>query len=570
MIRQPIVAFVGHVDHGKSSLLQYIAHINITKGEAGGITQIIKAYTVTIESIKKMCGPLLQQVKQITFPGLLFIDTPGHAAFTSLRKRGGNLADIAILVVDINEGVKPQTLEAIEILKTYKTPFIIALNKLDNIKGWKSHPEKALLQNVNTQQQQTQLELDQKLYEIVGVLYEQGLPAERFDRVDDFTKKIGMIPVSAKTGEGIPELLLILTGLTQKYLEQSLRTEVSGPGKGTILEIKDIKGFGTTLDIILHDGTIKVNDTIAIAGVNEPTITKIRGLQQTEGNKLITIKEANAASALRIIAPNIQDVAPGMPLRVANTNTEQIKEELQEEVEESLIETDNEGLLLKADSLGSLEALIHLLREKNITIKQASIGGITKKDVATAHAAKEPTNKVILAFNVEGESDDKIKIIRSNIIYKILEDYESWKEAELKNQETQELRDLPKPAKVYLLPHCVFRQSNPAIMGARIVLGTLKVGTPLMKDGEEITYIKEIQKEKENVTEAKVGDEVAIALPGVTVGRQIKEGDTLYTSLTEHQYLELKRVKSFLKPNEVEVLKEIADIKRKTNTLWGL
>lgn len=570
MIRQPIIAFVGHVDHGKSSLLQYVAQINITKGEVGGITQIIKAYTVSIENIKKMCGNLISQLKQITIPGLLFIDTPGHAAFTTLRKRGGNLADIAIVVIDVNEGVKPQTLEAIEILKGYKTPFLIALNKVDNIKGWRIDKTKNLIQNITSQTQQTQLELDQKLYEIVGVLYEKGFSAERFDRVDDYTKKIGMIPVSAKTGEGIPELLMILTGLVQKYLENSLKTEVSGQGKGTILERNEIKGFGTTIDIILHDGTIKVNDTIAIAGINEPTITKIRGLQQTQGNKLITIKEANAAAALRLIAPNIKEIMPGMPLRVANTNLEEIKEELQKEIEESFIETDEEGIILKTDSLGSLEALVHLLKEKNIPIKHASIGSITKKDLASASASKDEINKAILAFNVDGEHDEKIKIIQSDIIYKILDDYEDWKEAQLKKEEQKEMQNLPKPAKLTIMQHHVFRQSNPAIVGAKIILGTLKLGAPLMKDDKEITYVKEIQKDKENVKEASVGDEVAISLPGITMGRQLKEGETLYTNLSEHEYLELKRVKSFLKPNEVEVLKEIAEIKRKTNTLWGL
>ncbi len=204
MIRQPVVAFVGHVDHGKSSLLQHIAGVSITKGEAGGITQIIKAYTVPLDQIKKICGKLLTDKQPLNIPGILFIDTPGHAAFTSLRKRGGNLADIAILVVDINEGIKPQTLEALEILKHYKTPFIIALNKIDAIQGWRTQTDKNLLANIASQGQQTQLMLDQKLYEILGTFYEHGIKCERFDRVDNYATTVAMVPVSAKTEEGMP------------------------------------------------------------------------------------------------------------------------------------------------------------------------------------------------------------------------------------------------------------------------------------------------------------------------------------------------------------------------------
>ena len=251
MIRQPIVILVGHVDHGKSSILEHIKGISITKGEAGGITQTLKSYNVPLLAIQHLCGDLLQTLNQnLTIPGLLFLDSPGHAAFTNMRKRGGNLADIAILVIDAKEGLKEQTLESIEILKQYKTPFIIALNKVDMLQGWRSS-ESALLQNIKGQSDTVQQELDNQLYTLVGKLNEQDINAERFDRVDDYTKQVAIIPTSTKTGEGLPELLMVLTGLAQKYLEQSLQIETKGPGKGTILEVTEEEGKGTCFTIRL-------------------------------------------------------------------------------------------------------------------------------------------------------------------------------------------------------------------------------------------------------------------------------------------------------------------------------
>ncbi|MEK6940410.1 MAG: translation initiation factor IF-2 [Nanoarchaeota archaeon] len=572
MIRQPVVAFVGHVDHGKSSILEFIKEVPITKKEAGGITQAIKAYTVPFEKIKKICGTQLESLKQdVTIPGILFIDTPGHAAFTSLRKRGGNISDIAILVIDINEGLKPQTIEAIEILKTFKTPFVVALNKIDSIQGWRPNKSKPVLQNIKSQAARTQTMLDERLYEILGNLFTHGIQSERFDRVEDFTKTVAIIPISAKTGEGIPELLMIITGLCQKYLEDSLKIEVSGTGSGTLLEVNDERGLGTTLNMILYDGTIKINDTIVIGGVNSPITTKVRSIRLYEGKKFTTPKSISAAASINIIAPSIKDAVPGMPIKVATPNSlEEIKVSIQKEISESIIETEEEGIVLKADSLGGLEALTKLLKEKKVPIKKTGLGGITKKDIATAAAAKNDINKVILAFNIPTEKDSSIKIIQADVVYKIIEDYERWVLEEEKKNTNKEFEGVTRPAKLEFLQHYVFRQSNPAIIGVRIIGGKIKVGMILIKDGKELARIKEIQHEKENVTDAVKGQEVAIALPGITVSRQINEGDIMYSDITENEYLKLKKLKSFLNPEEVEILKEIAQIKRKIKKLWGV
>ncbi len=568
MIRQPIITLMGHVDHGKSSILDIINKTAIVKSEAGGITQKISSTIVPSKTIKKICGSLL--TTKLTIPGLLFIDTPGHAAFNNLRKRGGNLADIAILVIDINEGLMPQTKESLEILKTYKTPFVIALNKTDLIHGWKNNPNKNLIQNINSQAPNVQEELEKKLYEIVGQLYEKEFESERFDRVKDFTKQIALVPCSAITGEGIPELLMIISGLAQKYMEKELDIKINSPGKGTILEVKKEKGLGNTIDIILYEGKIKKNDQIIVGTLNKPIVTKVKALLEPGFKKLEYIDEAEAAAGIKISAPEIEDAVSGMPIKVVS-NLKEDKKEIRKEIEEVLLETDKEGILVKADSLGSLEALINLLRKEKIKIKKGSIGDITKKDISEASAETNPLYKTIVGFNVKKEKDSKeVKIITKDIIYSILDELKEWQDYQQKLLEAKELEDLPKLTSLKILPGCIFRQNNPAVVGVEILSGKLKTNTPIFKDDKELTKVKSIQSENENVSEVEKGKQVAISLPGVTAGRQVKINDILYTYLNETEFRKYKELKRFLNKEEMEILKKIAEINRKNNNLWGI
>jgi len=402
MLRQIVVTTLGHVDHGKTSLLDKIRGTAVVKGEPGKITQSIGSTLVPIDTIKKICGELLKKIKlKITVPGILFLDSPGHAAFTNLRKRGGNLADIAILVIDFNEGIMPQTLECIEILKQYKTPFIIALNKIDLISGWQSK-NTFLLQNIELQSENLRNILDTKLYELVGKLSELSLNAERFDRIEDYTKQIAIVPISAKTGEGIPELLMVLTGLAQKFMEQNLNVNIEGNAKGTVLEVEDEKGIGTSIDVIIYDGTLKQNDTIVIGTLGQPIATKVKALLQPlplvdirdKKAKFSHVSKVSAAAGIKISAPNVEEVVAGMPLRSCSRDeVDKVKNEIKKEVEEVIIETDKQGVVIKADSLGSLEALIKLLKEKNIDVKRASIGNISKKDISDASINFEKEDK---------------------------------------------------------------------------------------------------------------------------------------------------------------------------------
>ncbi len=589
MQRQPILVFMGHVDSGKTSLQDYIRQSSVVEREAGKITQHIGASTVPLETVKRICGKLLDNLKtKINVPGILMVDSPGHAAFSNLRKRGGALADIAVLVIDIKEGIMPQTKESIEILKANKTPFVIALNKIDRINGWSSK-KGLMLDIINQQSEGVRNEFEKRLYEILGKLHSMGFGSERFDRVEDFTKQIAMIPTSAITGEGIPELLMVVTGLAQKFLEQNLKFDPDVPGKGVILEVKETTGLGTTVDVILFDGKLKKNDIIVIGGLNAPIVTKIKALlepaplteMREKKAKFSQINEAIAATGIKISANDLDEAVAGMPVWACNENDlEEVKKEIQEEVDEIVIETEDAGLILKADTLGSLEALILLFKEKNIPIRKATIGDISKKDVVEAMGNKDSDALLgcILGFNVNVAEDvniyanaNDIKIINSNIIYALLDLYEKWVEEKKKILEEKELEHLTRPGKIMLLKGYVFRQNNPAIVGSEVLQGSIKAGVSLMKkDGKKITYIKSIGKEKETLNIAKRGDQVAVSLPEVTVGRQIHEEDIFYTVISEEEFRSFKNLKRFLSHEEKELLKEIAEIMRNENPTWGI
>jgi translation initiation factor 5B len=592
-IRKVLLATLGHVDHGKTSLLDQIRKTIVTKGEAGGITQAIGVSIIPIETIKKICGKLLDLLKtEITVPGLLAIDTPGHASFTSLRKRGGSLADIAIVVVDINEGFKPQTIESIEILKANKVPFIVAANKIDLLHGWQYDKGKHLLQNASELPTNIQGEFERKLYKIVGQFNDLELQSERFDRVENYTKQVAIVPVSAKTGQGIAELLMVLTGLAQKYLEQNLHVEEEGNCKGTILEVKEEKGLGMTIDTIIYNGKLKVNDTIIIGGVDEPIVTKVRALlepaelaeMREKKSQFRNVKEVTAATGVKIAAPGLDTAISGMPVRSCTGNLEeidQLKKEVQDEVGSVTIDSDDsQGVIIKADTIGGLEALRNLLEEKEIPISSASLGDINKKDLSKLESMKDkdPFRGVLLGFNIKmgSEIDEQaknknLKLIIHDVIYQVIDDYEEYVDSLKKKIEMKDLANLVRPCKFAVLKGYTFRQSNPAIVGVEIEIGRIKTGDQIMTiHGKKISSVKSLKEGKDNISVAEQGKQLALAMDGVTVGRQIEEGDFLYTDIPEEDFKKLKELKSHLTKMELVVLKEIAEIKRKENPVWGV
>ncbi len=571
VIRQPIVAVLGHVDHGKTTILDKIRGSAIAAKEAGGITQHIGATEIPLETIKEICGGLLKQLKaEIKIPGLLFIDTPGHEAFTTLRKRGGALADLAILVVDVIEGFKPQTYEAIEILRTYRTPFLVAANKIDKIHGWIPFENYPFSHSIQKQNDKVKYELESKVYEIVAKLNELGFNADRFDRVRDFTKEVAIVPISGKTGEGIPELLMLLVGLSQAFLKRELEITPEMPARGTVLEVKEEHGLGVTIDVIIYDGHIKRGDTIVVGSIEgEPIVTRVKALLKPRpleeirfsSRKFINVKEAYAACGVKIAAPKLENALAGSPLIVANKDKKKAVDEVRKEIEEIKIKTDKLGLVLKADTLGSLEALVNMLKKLDVPIRYADVGDISRKDVFEAENVEDKKLACIIGFNVKVRKDAEelarkkgIKILTGNIIYKLVEDYEEYLK-ELEEEEKRKIFEkLPRPAVIKILPGFIFRHSKPAIVGIEVLAGTLRKRVRLAKDGRIIGLVKDMQENRVSVDEARKGKQLAIAIDNAVVGRNVDEGDILYTFITREELEMLEKYKKFMSEDEIEAL----------------
>ena len=577
MIRQPIVTVCGHVDSGKTTILDQIRKTAVAEREAGGITQKISFTLFPKEYIIKRC-PLIEKHKlEIEIPGFLFIDTPGHAAFSNLRKRGGALADLAIVVIDINKGIEPQTAEVFELMKLNKTPFIIALNKVDNISGWRKLSEH-IEENIKQQSINVKNDFTEKLLALESSLYSYGFKALPFYEISDFTKNLALVPCSARTGEGINELLLTLCGLSQKFLKKQL--VLGKEAKGVILEVKKEKTM-SYIEAILYDGILTNKDEIAIGTfTGEPIIGKIRVLEEVlpVSNKFKAVESACASIGLRIQLTESIDILPGMPFQAFKNNKAEITKEFKKLIIEN-IKTDEEGIIIKADSLGSLEALLVLLKESNIKVCKAGIGNIDKKDVIAAKTnyEKDPLKAVILGFNVSHEEDIKeldlknIKIIESDVIYRLIEQLKEWHDQKAKEIEKEKLMKLASVCKLKILHQFVFHNSNPAIFGVHVEAGKLRANTSLMNEkGEEVGRVKKIQMEKENVEEATQGMEVAISLPGVNFERQLEDKDYLYSDISEGMFKEFKKNKEILSKEEIDVLQRIAQIKRAENPSWGI
>lgn len=591
-VRQPIISVLGHVDHGKTLLLDSIRGTAVAAREAGGISQHIGATEVPAETIKQICGGLLEKLKiKVTLPGLLFIDTPGHEAFTNLRRRGGALADLAALVVDINEGFMPQTLESLTILKTYKTPFMLVANKIDLIPGWKSTPKTCFLESLAKQRPEVQRALDDRVYELVGKLHELGFESERFDRVSDFRMQVSIVPASAKTGEGVPEVLTMLAGLAQRFLEKELTVEVTGPARGTVLEVKEEVGLGKTIDVIVYDGTLARGDFFAVGGLEKIITSKVRALLQPKPldeirdpeDRFNPVKRVYAAAGVKVAAPNLEGVVAGVPLLVIRdiTEAEKLWQEMQQELERIRISADVNGVVLKADALGSLEALEGQLQTKGIPIRHADVGDVSRRDVIEAMGVgkSDPLLGVVLVFNVKLLPDAQVEaeregvpILQENIIYRLLERYEEWVKLKREEVRAKLLEGYVRPAKFALKPGYVFRRSHPAIVGVDVLGGVLRSKVPLMsKDGKPIGTIRELQKEKKSVSEAKLGEELAVSIEGPMVGRHIQEDDVLYTDVPRDHVLALKRdLRDLLSGDELAVLDEIIAIKQREDPTYGV
>jgi len=589
-VRQPIVCVLGHIDTGKTLLLDKIRKSSVQAREAGGMTQHIGASFFPSETLTEICGPLLKKFKRrLRVPGLLVIDTPGHEAFANLRKRGGVVADIAILVIDVLKGFEEQTYESLDILKAKKTPFLVAANKIDRVPGWASKPDEFFLTSYQSQDPYVRQDIDERLYTIMGEFSRLGFQAERFDKVSDFTRTVAIVPVSAKTGEGVSELLSVLVGLTQQYLRARLKV-TKGPAKGTVLEVKEEPGLGTTINAIIYDGILQKGDLIIVGGKEQPIRTNVRAVLlpkpldeiRDPRDRFSSVDAVSAAAGIKIAAPNLDNALAGAPLYAVpvGDQPESFVKLVSEEVEKLRVATDIDGVVLKTDALGSLEAIAQILKQNNVPIRLADVGDVSKRDVTEAVVVKEhePLYGVVLAFNiktlpeVEKEAMDRgVLIFERNIIYHLIDDYLKWMKSTREERLQRELDRMVKPGKIRILPGYVFRRAKPAIVGIEVLAGQIKPKYALVgEDGREIGEIKQIQDRGQAIPEAKTGAQVAISLDEPVVGRHINEGDVLLVQVPETQAKALlTKFQDHLSPEEMDALNEFVEIMRRRLPFWA-
>ena len=590
-IRQPIVVVLGHVDSGKTSLLDQMRGTAVQSREVGGITQHIGASFFPIEIVKDITGPLYAQLAKSDspIPGLLVIDTPGHEVFANLRMRGGSAADIAIVVADVNKGFEVQTVESIEILEKRKVPFVIALNKIDQIPGWNNTKSIFISEQIKAQGGDMISTLDEKIYTVVGSLSKLGYNSEAFWRIKDFTKEVAIVPVSAAKNIGIPELMAVLVGLAQQYMTKKLERH-EGETKGIVLEVKDELGLGPSANIILIDGVLKQGDRVVVAKRDNAIVTKVKALllpkpldeMRDPRDKFRPVDNVVAAAGLKITSPELDGVLAGSPLYVLKDSEDEgrLRSLVESEIKAAIIRTDSNGIVLRCDTIGSLEATVDLLRKDKIPIQSADIGHITRRDVLAASAVKEKDRYigVILGFNVrvldeaEREASERgIKIFNEKIIYNLVRSYTDWVSYQKEHEDSILFNEISPVCKFQFLKGYVFRRNDPAVFGAEILIGRLRQKVPVINEnGKKIGSIHQIQEGGKNLSEASIGTQVAVSMKEPIIGRQISEGDIFYTDLTSKEAkLLLESFSHRLGPEEQEVFQHILSKKREADPSFG-
>ncbi|KAI3760850.1 hypothetical protein L1987_51250 [Smallanthus sonchifolius] len=543
-LRSPICCIMGHVDTGKTKLLDCIRRTNVQEGEAGGITQQIGATYIPADNIRERTKELKADAK-LNVPGLLVIDTPGHESFKNLRSRGSGLCDIAILVVDIMHGLEPQTIESLNLLRMRNTEFIVALNKVDRLYGWKTCRNAPIGKAMKQQSKDVQLEFDHRLTQIITQFKEQGLNTELYSKNKERGETYSIVPTSAISGEGIPEMLLLLIQWAQKTMIDKLT--YSNEIQCTVLEVKVIEGLGTTIDVVLVNGVLHEGDEIVVCGFQGPIHTTIRSLLTPHPMKELRVKgayihhkEIKAAQGIKITAQNLEHAVAGTALYVVgpDDDVEDIKESVMDDMRNvmSRIDKSGEGVYVQASTLGSLEALLEFLKTPAVSIPVSGIGigPVHKKDVMKASVMLEKKKEyaTILAFDVkvtpearELADDIGVKIFIADIIYHLFDQFKAYIDNLKEEKKKEAAEDAVFPCVLQIMPSCVFNKKDPIILGVDVIEGILKIGTPIcipQRDFIDIGRISSIENNHKPVDYAKKGQKVAIKITGSNAEEQQK------------------------------------------------
>eukprot|EP00884_Botryococcus_braunii_P012838 jgi/Botrbrau1/21555/Bobra.174_2s0055.2 len=536
-LRSPIGCILGHVDTGKTKLLDNIRRTNVQEGEAGGITQQIGATYVPMDAIQRRTETLRKGKDfELKLPGLLIIDTPGHESFSNLRSRGSGLCDIAILVVDLMHGLEPQTIESINLLKMRKTPFIVALNKVDRLFDWESTKDAPIQDSLAKQKDYVQAEFEKRLKASILALNEQGLNVALYWKNPDVRKFVNIVPTSAITGEGIPDMLQLLVKLTQSMMAERLMfiSEL----QCTVLEVKVVEGHGTTIDVVLVNGVLHEGDTIVICGLQGPIVTTIRSLLTPHPLKELRVrgqydhhKEVKAAQGIKIAAHGLENAVAGTQLLVVgpDDDVEVLKAEVMADMQDifSSVDRSGEGVCVQASTLGSLEALLEFLKSPavKIPVSAINIGPIHKKDIMRASVMLEKGRRkfcCILAFDVPvtreaAELAEKlgVRIFSADIIYHLFDQFSAYIKSVKDEEQEAAKAEVAFPCELTIMPNCIFNTKDPIILGVEVKEGIARVGTPICvpsQGGLDLGKIASLELNHKPVEKAVKGDMVAMKI----------------------------------------------------------
>merc|ERR1711962_220808 len=559
-LRSPVVCVLGHVDTGKTKILDKLRRTNVQDGEAGGITQQIGATNVPIPVIKEQCKMVQGFADNpLRLPGLLIIDTPGHESFSNLRDRGSSLCDIAILVIDIMHSLEPQTIESLNLLKKKKTLFVEALNRIDRLYEWKPNKHKDVREVLESQGHNTKMEFEKKKDEVILGLAEQGLNAALFWNNPDPNDYISLVPTSAHSGDGMGNLMAMLVEMSQNMLAE--RLSFTEELQATVLEVKAIGGFGTTIDVVLVNGHLKFGQTLVLTGTEGPIVTTVKALLTPSKMQDLRVKcgytehkELKAAQGVKIAAKELEKVIAGLSVRVAYhpDEVEILKREADSDLKNALnaIKTKDRGVFVQASTLGSLEALLEFLKQSKIPYAGVRIGPVVRRDVMRASTMLEHEEKyaVILAFDVKVERDaqemadrEGVRIFQADIIYHLFDRFTEY-QAELIRQKKEEFRSIAVfPVKMKVMKEHVYMSRDPIVCGVQVVNGTIRTGTPVCVPSKDFCYLgicTGIQHNSKDVDNARKGDEVCIKIESVPgeapkmFGRHFDETDLLISRIS--------------------------------------
>ena len=574
-LRSPICVILGHVDTGKTKLLDKVRQTNVQTGEAGGITQQIGATYFPITTLKEKTAVLDVGDFEYKVPGLLVIDTPGHESFTNLRSRGSSLCNIAILVVDIMHGLEQQTLESIRLLRDRRTPFIVALNKVDRLYDWKATPNNAFQKSLAQQSPNTQSEFEDRVQKTILAFAEQGLNSELYYKNKNMGRYVSLVPTSAISGEGVPDMLQLLVSLTQSRMSEDLMylSEL----QCTVLEVKVIEGLGTTIDVVLSNGVLSEGDRIVVCGLNGPIVTQVRALLTPQPLKEMRVKgsyvhhkQVKASLGVKISAPDLEKTVAGSRLLVVGPDDDEevLKEEVMSDLTSMLnsVDTSGRGVCVQASTLGSLEALLEFLKQSKIPVSGVNIGPVYKKDVMRAATMLEKARELacMLCFDVAVDKEAErlaeelgVRLFTADIIYHLFDAFVAYNAEITENKKRDAAGSAVWPCRLRTI--AAFAKRDPIILGCDIIEGTLRIGTPLcVIKTDPATRKREVinlgrvssleinHKPRDVVLKKDVGGGVAVRIePGLNdtpkmFGRHFDEKDDIYSLISRQSIDALK------------------------------